>query len=303
MGNDYWQTQTEPLNRSFGNIAAALTRRPLIQSQAALLQARMAEQQQMAQETAARTRLIQQQTGKLATGDSRLDDYGDKTQSYAAAQAAYAANPNAQTKSALDSATSDFLGAGAKVNNMKVGDIVKALGNSGALQNLVSGSPNFAQAGGMQGQAASVANNQADNTQRANRPMNVTGALMSPTGNILGVAPKNVPQGDTVVGQAGTPPMTPIAQGAPAPARTTASDTAKAQLVKEIIAKQGDTGNGGTNTVQSATGQFDAAMAPIAATPAAGSAVVRVQHPDGTTGTIPAANLPAALKLGYKQIQ
>lgn len=42
------------------------------------------------------------------------------------------------------------------------------------------------------------------------------------------------------------------------------------------------------------------APAPAAA-PSSGS--VQVQHPDGRTGTIPAANLPAALKAGFKQVQ
>ncbi len=41
---------------------------------------------------------------------------------------------------------------------------------------------------------------------------------------------------------------------------------------------------------------------PIAIAPAAGSSMVRVQHPNGLTGAIPAANLNTALQQGYRQL-
>ncbi|MDE2098677.1 MAG: hypothetical protein KGL39_15590 [Patescibacteria group bacterium] len=215
MPSAYWNAQLEPFNRGIGNLAQGLMRAPMLRAEAGYMQSRMAEQQQLAQEAAARTGLLGAQQNAITTGDQRIDGASKATAAYMAAQQAYKDNPTPETKKALEDATTNFSGSLATFKNVKVGDLMTALGKAGALNELVGPSPNFATAGGMQGQAASIANNQADNAEKAGRPLNITGALMTPAGQILATAPRNVPQGDVTVGDANTPPMTVLASGTP----------------------------------------------------------------------------------------
>lgn len=248
----YWQAQTEGFNRGMGNIASALVRRPQIaamqQYRNQQLQINAAREQAMAQEQSARTGLLTAQTGAIATGDKRVDDAQTSTAAFMKAQQNFKDNPTPENKQALEDATTDFSGKMATFKNVKVGDLVTALGKTGALNELVSPNPNMALAGGMQGGAAAIANNQADNVEKANRPLNITGALMTPDGKILGTAPRNVPQGDVTVGDANTPPLTTLATGTPKPAGAL-PPSVLAPMFKQLL----DNSSGGTNVVQAAS--------------------------------------------------
>ena len=296
-----------------GNIATGLVRAPLMRSQAALLQARMAEQEQLAQEGAARTLLLTTQANQIKTGDDRIDNASKASATFMQAQQAYKDNPTPENKKALESATTDFSGTMATFKDVKVGELVTALGKTAANNELSGSNPNMAVAGALQGGAASVANNQADNVEKAARPIVIPqgGAAMSPTGNIMAVAPANIRQDEIRVGETNEPPVTPIATGTPKPA---AGDKYPPGVLDQAFKMLLQNSSGGTNTDE-AISNLDRYIAqnpnaPAAANPATGTpqgggpAMVRVLHPDGsTTGMIPAANLPAALKAGYQQLQ
>lgn len=280
----FWDSQLSPFTSGIRSIGTALAQRPAIQAMAAnraaqaqLYGARTGQADAAAQEALARKGLLDAQTGEIATGDSRIDDAGNSTKAYMAAQQAYQDNPNPQTKAALEGATSDFAGAAAKFKNVKVGDLVTALGKTGALNNLVSGSPDFAMDAGLQGNAAQIADTQANNAAKAALPANnqvtlPTGSELVDrnTGGTIAQALQKMSPGQTLVGDNGAATMTQVAAGAPLPPKASATQTARTQLGSKL-AILAATPNSGitTNDVPTIMKFFDATTAAPEAAPAA----------------------------------
>ena len=329
MPSPYWQAQVAPFQQGVGSLTAGLTRLPMIQAQGAMLNQRAGLYGQEATEAAARTGLIGAQTDEANSRVAELAQKGalvEALQKYApAAQAAMAAGK-------LDDPSIDaFTGADSALTGVNKGDIQKSFATGlGTI---------LARGGNVSGAAAvenpvSVSNNAADNATKAARPVVVPtgGTLMDPTGTPLGAGgvtlnpgqnrfgpqslagalsanqtgPADVDDPSQQGGEMPAPPL--VAQGQPLPVKPVATKappqlpaSVLAPLFKQALANS----QGGTNTESAVQAVLDAnaKVAPPAGAPTAGPAMVRVKHPNGQTGTIPTANLQAALKAGYQQIQ
>lgn len=162
-------------NQGAGTLASAFVRAPIMRQQALLLQARQAEQAEMAREADARTGLLKTQTQGLI--DQQIDDGNFKK-----ALKLWMANPN---DTGVQGDVISQMGEAYKKNPEGT---AKGIGSLLATIQARNGSTNYANMGALQGSAASIANNQADNAEKAARPVDVAngGTLMSPTGNIIG---------------------------------------------------------------------------------------------------------------------
>ena len=233
-----------------------------MQSQAALLQARMQEQQQMAAETAARTGLINQQSAGLTQED--LDD------SNVADAARRVAKDPTDTN-----AQADLISGFAKAYRKNPEGTSKSLGDLFAQFQARSGSTNFPQMGALQGGAANIADTQAKVAEEAGKPVIIPqgGAAMAPTGNIMAVAPANIPEGAVRVGETSEPPVTQIAAGTPKPAAGALPPSVLAPAFKQML----ENSTGGTN-VDQAVSQLEKYNAP-AANPATAAPAPVAQKP------------------------
>ena len=157
-------------NQGIGNLETGFMRAPLIRQQMALYQARAGEQAAATQEAQQRALLAAAQAQTLKTGDDRIDRLQDATRTLTQAALAYRQNQTPQTKTAFDAAQAEFNSAGAGAKNVKLGDLWTGLGRGFSMNDALNGNPNANMDAVLQGQAASVANNQADNTEKASRP-------------------------------------------------------------------------------------------------------------------------------------
>ena len=230
MPSPYWESQMSGFNRAAGNIGTAMVAGPRMRAQAQLMAVRQAEQEQLAREAAARVGLINAQTGKASaeTGSIQAQDEADNKISeglkgYMADQS----DPKALG--------TFFEGLGKKFKDPAKG--AQALQRIAPLIQAMGGSTNYNQMAAEGGDAAKIAAIQ----EKAAAPMNVTGALMTPGGKILGVAPKNVPAGDVVVGQTDTPPLGQLAAGLPQQPKDSATDAeVNRALIKTVLQQNSD---------------------------------------------------------------
>lgn len=170
----YWQEQLEPFNRGVANLSAGLMQLPRLRAQAALYAARQQEQQLAAQEAAARTQLLNAQTSGLIAG--QLND-----QNLTSALKRYAVNPQDTD------AQADVISGFGQVYKKDPQGTARALGDLFAQFAARNGSTNYANLAALQGNAAAIANDQANNAEKAARPVALgNGAtLVSPAGQIL----------------------------------------------------------------------------------------------------------------------
>ena len=271
-------------NRGMGNISTALIRAPLMRQQAALMQARMAEQQQMAQETAARTALLNKQSGQIDYGNSKLNDYADKTAAFDAARSALQDNPSPENKAAYDKAEAAFMGTAADVKQMPISDFFTAMQKSSALRNTLGGGP-VATSGALVN-PASIANNQADNAEKSARPIVApnNSTVFSAAGQPVATAATTLAPGQdrfapsTNISSA----LQQVAQGQPLPDKSSAADQQAAILAREAIMAANKDGSGAvTNSPGNIMSQFKQVM-PAPAAPAA------------QPSALPASGAPAA---------
>lgn len=300
----YWEQQLQPWQRGMGNIGTALMRGPLLRSQAIASGARAIEEAQMARAAEARAQLEDAQRQEIATGDTRIDNATTAASNASKAFLAYQQNPTPENRQAWQDAVSDATGKATAVKNMKVGDLIKAIGQTGALDLSGSGSTNYAQMGADQGGATSIANAITAANERAQRPVIIPsgGTEASPTGSILAQGGATLPQGDERLAA-----VTGAAQ--PATVATNPKPVKQPGLPPSVLGPAFRqllmNSQGGTN-VDQAMSEMQPYMGQ--AQPATGGSVlsghmVRIQDPLGNIGTIPAENLAAALQRGAKQIQ
>lgn len=331
------------MNRGVQNLSSALMQLPRLRAQAALFAARQQEQQQAAQEAAARTQLLNAQTSGLLAG--RLND-----QNLTSALKRYSLNPQ-------DSgAQADVVSGFGQAYRKDPQGTAKALGDLFAQFAARNGSTNYANLGALQGNAAQIANNQADNAEKAARPVVVgNGAtLMTPAGQPLGNGgftlnpgqqryaptpftsaflqmPAAVPAGpasnagsgnSTISGSVPPTLQQPMAVNPQLPRGV--SRAAVSQVFNQ--AKSSGTTNAPSPVNLNAAPAAPTALPPTssatppvplsqAAQPAAVQptqpaqvgqsaqptvSMIRVLHPSGQTGVIPAVNWPAASQAGYQ---
>ena len=222
----YAQQNFAPITRGIGNISSALMMLPYRQQQMALMAERQRQQQQMEQETAARTGLLKQQTAGLSQDE--LD--ASNVSAYAREVAADPTDTDAQAR---------LIGGFAKAYKKNPEGAANSLGQLFAQFQARSGSTNFSQMAALQGQAASIANNQANNAQKAAQPMNITGTLVDPqTGEVIAQAPRTLATGATLVAPEGTAPMGTIASGLPLPPKSSGADMQAAELQRQAALMQ-----------------------------------------------------------------
>jgi hypothetical protein len=326
--SNYYAADFDPWVSSIRNIGSMLTQMPA-------MKARIAAQQQLANyrqaeisEAAAREEQMGANTRKL---NAEADDQEGQTASgnrLSDALKKVMANPN--DTGATGDAISEF-GHYFKKNPEEA---AKGMGQLASQFLALRGNTNFAQQGSLQGNAAAIANNQANNTRIMNTPMVVPDnsvAIDKTTGQPVATSPQRLSMGQRLFA-AGPDGVTlntsPEVQGAPAPPHSSGVDTARNQAIREILLKESDplkqqalirrydkqTGyqppaDASSTASPASSVPISAAVSaaqpptpPPAATNAPAGDMVRVMHPNGQTGFIPSANLPAALQLGYKQI-
>ena len=310
----YAQQEIAPWQRGMGNIGTALLRGPLLRSQAIANSARAIEEAQMGRAAGSRADLLDAQRGEIATGDKRVDDATTAASAANKAFLAYQQNPTPDNRQAWQDAVSDATGKASAVKNMKVGDLMKAIGQSGALDLSGSGSTNYAQMGADQGQAASIANTIANASERANRPVIIPsgGTEASPTGDILAQGGATIPSGDTRLGPASGQTVPDVIASNPKPVKPAGvPPSVLAPAFRQLLMNS----QGGTNVDQAmsemqpyisgqplpANGQSVPTATPGADAGLSGH-MVKVQDATGNVGFIPAENLAAALQRGAKQI-
>jgi len=331
----YWQEQMSPWTRASQNISEQLMRLPAMramgQQRAAMgqyYQAHAGQEDAAAEEALARTRLLTAQSVDAESGNASQDRLS-------AALKKVVTNPN-DTDAAGD-AISEF-GHYFKKNPDAA---AKGVGDLMSRIMAMRGDTNFATQGSLQGGAASIANNQANNARIASTPRVVApnASLVDPeTGQPIALGNALLHPGETLTppdAETMTYPTQAGASGTPIPPKPSPADLQRPVLLRELI-KGGtslDSSISGTNAPAGLklydalvkAGAPAAANAPTNATESAGSdgdngpfagptnpngpavpiqgAMVRVRHPNGQTGLMPAANLPAALKMGYTQVQ
>jgi hypothetical protein len=274
---NYWQNQVAPFNSGLRTIGSALAQMPMMRAMAnerALMgqayQARAAEEQAMAQEAGARNQLLNAQTSEIQTGDKRIDDAQKAAGNYMSSLLNFRQNPTPQNQQQLTSATTSFASTLPAFKNVKVGDLVNALGRTGALNNLMGQQPDFQSDAGLQGEAAPVAVEQMKLAAPAANQVTMpngstlvdraTGQPVATSATTLAPgATRIAPQFGGALSQAQNAPV--IAQGSPLAPKSTAADAQLAELVKQGVLAQ-NTGRNGTitNTPANLASQFNAAM-------------------------------------------
>lgn len=194
MSSAYWQSQLAPLQNGVGNLSAGLMRLPLIQAQGQMMQQRAGLYQQEAAKNSADVGLVGAQTeheqaltGQIAKIMALTDTI--RTAGPTARAAMLAGKQD-------DPSIDDLTGAVAALAGANKGDVMKSIQDSIAIPR--------AAAGDVQGAAnvtnpVSVANNAADNAEKAARPMIVPsgGTLTAPTGQPLATGGVTLSAGQT----------------------------------------------------------------------------------------------------------
>jgi hypothetical protein len=337
MSSNYYAPDFDPWVSNIRGLGSALAQMPAMRARAAGMQQlaalRQAEVGKAGAETSeanARTTLLGSTTKKT---DAQTADIQDETESgnrLSAALKKITANPN-DTDAAGD-AISEF-GHYFKKNPEQA---AKGMGDLLSHFMTMRGDTNFAAQGSLQGNAASIANNQANNTRVMQTPMVVPDnsvAIDKTTGKPVATSPQKLSMGQRLF-EAGPDNVTldtkPVVEGAPKPLAAQPDLETVTQTYKDVPAKDAVhhwfgkdepavpehparkvTYKQPRTATTNAPIDISAAVQPGAApaatsTPANTDAgptdVVRVQHPDGTTGYIPSANLTRALQLGYKRL-
>lgn len=253
MLSPYWSGQLTGWNRGMGNIGTALMRGPLLRSQAITQGARAIQAAEMAKAAQARAQLLDAQRQEIATGDTRIDNATAAASAASKAFLAYQQNPTPENRQAWQSAVSDATGKASAVKNMKVGDLINAIGKSGALDLAGSGSTNYAQMGADQGGATSIANAITAANERAARPVIIPsgGTEVSPGGDILAQGGVTLPQGDQrLAAVTGTAAPTTVATN---PKPTKPVGTAPPAVLGDVFKQLLKNSQGGTNVDQAMT--------------------------------------------------
>ena len=252
-------TSAAPFVSGIRNIGSFLTQRPYMQAMAQqrgamanYYGARANEQAMAGQEAAARANLLNEQTrgekqknDAAASDDDNLRQFGQLTRAFVAAQNAYRANPTPENQTALDNATSDMSGGAATLREMKVGDLATAIGRLRAQGELAAQNPDFQRAGGLQGNAASVANENTRAATEAAKPVIIPtgGTMATPAGNVLATGGVTLSPGQDRFAPQGQPAagVQPVgmgsrlmAQGQPAAPKSSAADAVRANLVSKL---------------------------------------------------------------------
>lgn len=236
-----------------GNIGTALMRGPLLRSQAIASSTRAIEEAEMAKAAEARAGLLDAQRQEITTGDTRIDNATSAASAASKAFLAFQQNPTPENRAAWQDAVSDATGKASAIKNMKVGDLIKAIGSTGALDLAGSGSTNYAQMGAEQGQAASIANADTAANERAQRPVIIPtgGTEASPTGAILAQGGVTLPQGDQRLAPAvGTAQPSVVATN---PKPTKPAGTPPPAVLGDVFKQLLKNSQGGTNVDQTMT--------------------------------------------------
>lgn len=273
--SEYWNQQLGGFNQGMGNIGRALMMAPRFRAlqdyRNQELQIQAAREQAAAKEQDARTTLL---TSQNEDTQFRLGQLRNVTAALMRS-GALKINPDGTTiisPEAAPAILSGIVGSGKGGNDsaMATGNILKAL-------NAVP------EAGLDRQNKVNIA--AASDLERANRPIPVSGALMSPEGDVLGVAPRNVPEGNVVVGQPdNTPPLATLAQGAPKPVQPKSSavegEIARA-IAKTVMARNSTPDGVVTNTPAAIGQQISDAMSRFVAkqTPQAAPAQPQTNRP------------------------
>jgi hypothetical protein len=244
--SEYWDRQTEGFNQGANNLGRAMIMIPRMRAMQNYrnqeLQIRAAQEQSAAQERAAREGLIGAQTGESNAKTQEIL----KRLSLAEALGAKAAPAIRafQAGNMSDPAIDDYLNTASEMTGANKGDVVKAF--KGSLGTVLAAGGNTKLAGAVEN-PVSVANNEADNAQKAARPVVVgSGAtLMKPDGSPLaegGVtlnpgqnrfAPQNL--ADAFSGVQLNPQAQPEAQGQPMPSKSSATDAERSRFVAQVL--------------------------------------------------------------------
>ena len=300
----YAQQNFAPITRGIGNISSALMMLPYRQQQMALMAERQRQQQQMEQETAARTGLLKQQTAGLSQDE--LD--ASNVSAYAREVAADPTDTDAQAR---------LIGGFAKAYQKNPEGAANSLGQLFAQFQARSGSTNFSQMAALQGQAASIANNQANNAAKANLAQNKV--IIAPNNSTVfnpDMTPAATAATTLAPGQQRFAPstsitdaLTPVASGVALPPKSSAVDAQQAELERQVKLEQIKNGveNGGWTPQDVAqflkTGDTNYPPAAPHNIPPSSTAPAYSWTPGLTGGTItsalspqaaPAAALPAA---------
>jgi hypothetical protein len=289
--------------RSIGTVMAQM---PAIRAMAQQRQAMAEFQRSHAGYEDAAAQLARTRAGLVSAQTDTEKNVSGGHQQFGDALKRLAADPND-----TDALGDAFEGAG-KGFKTDPQNTMKALGLLLSQVAIRNGSTNTAQIAELQGGAPQLAVADANNAAKAALPANNQATLPAGstlvsriTGQPVVQAAATIPVGGTRIAPVvGTNTPTVEAHGAPAPPKSTAVDSALAGLVSKLVASGAD-----PSLVSNSVAQFRSALPQPADQDAASvnppqPKMVRVMHPDGkTTGSIPAANVQAALNQGYKLIQ
>lgn len=242
-----------------GNIGQAMMTIPRIkamqQYREQMAQTAQAREQSMAQEQAAREALLGSQKG---LADANTKSVLKKLSLVEALQSKTA--PALEALIARDMknpAIDDYVNTASAATEESKGDVVKAL--QGLLGSVTAAGGDTARGAALMN-PVSVANNAADNAEKAGRPV-VAGngsTVFTPTGQPMATAATTLNPGQTRFSPSSniSSALTQVAQGQPMQPKTSERDRIKDEIAEKIILQQGDTGNGTTNTISSALAQM-----------------------------------------------
>lgn len=185
---NYWEAQTGGFNRGLGNLGSALVQIPRLRLMQQYRQ-QMADTARAREEAYADEARSVSELNRTKTGGLLLDQAGDSK--LADALTRYAKNPQDTD------AQADVISGFGRAYKKNPEGTAKSLGDLFAQFAARNGSTNVTQMGELQGGAASIANNQATNAERAGRPMALpTGSrLVAPDGSVLQNALSVMPKG------------------------------------------------------------------------------------------------------------
>lgn len=284
----YDPNRAAPWAQGIRSIGGALAMRPVYQAQAARLQA----QDQLTQ---ARTDTERAQTGEVIEKTRLTKAQADEAEGDNATDLQLAAALKKLTVNPNDTdAQGDAIAGFGRAYKKNPEGTAKAMGQLFAQFQARQGSTNYANMGALQGDAASIANNQANNAQKATAPMHVApgGVIFDPqTGKPIFTNPSAAAQEGAYETTVTEIPENPGSPAVPAKNHWFRADEPAIPAVPATHAQK--------ITRRVPIGMAAAAQPPTTNAPAAGGKV-RVQHPSGSFGYIPAEQLQDALSQGFK---
>lgn len=242
MGNNYYAADFNPWVNNIRGIGTMMMQMPAIRARAAAQREESALRQAEITRAGAETGEANARTGLIGSTQKKTDaqtaDLQDQTESgirLSAALKKLVANPN--DPDATGDAISEF-GHYFKKNPEQA---AKAMGDLLSHVMAMRGDTNFATQGSLQGNAASIANNQANNTRIQNTPMVVPDnsvAIDKTTGQPVATSPQRLSMGQRLFTPGAdnvTLDTTPEVQGAPAPAKSSAADAERSRLLADLV--------------------------------------------------------------------